>query len=164
MGRVEEKLNGNERVTYRTGLHWVILAAPMFLLFIAGLSIPSKGLQAVWVLVFATAWVILAAISRQNSEFVVTDNRLLTFRWFAIKRSHDIPLLDIVHADIHMPALGKLLNFGRIAIILANKSGVRFRMVNSPYELMAKLQEQALALRGGEPAAQQEKEEHVETK
>lgn len=142
MSNIEDKLEEGESITFKTDLHWAIFSAPLLVILIAGLSIPAKGMSAVILLAIGTAWSILSAISRQKNAYVITTRRVLVQRWFALKRFYDIPHSEILHLDINQPTLGKLLNFGRITLYLSRKRRVSFRLVNAPFDFLAKLKEQ----------------------
>jgi len=43
MSYIDDNLKENERVVYRTKLHWAMLLGPGTLMVIGGLSIPAKG-------------------------------------------------------------------------------------------------------------------------
>ncbi|MBA4389961.1 MAG: hypothetical protein C0399_03385 [Syntrophus sp. (in: bacteria)] len=146
MSNVDDNLKENERVTYRTGLHWVIFGGPLVLLCVAGLSIPSKGMPAVILLIVATIWTLFVTRNLQMTEFVITDKRILIQRWFTLKKFYDISISEIVDVEIYQPALGKLLNFGKIIVHLPKKKRVSFRLVNAPVIFLMKFQEEFLKI------------------
>lgn len=146
MSKIDANLKENERITYRTGLHWVIFGGPLILLFVAGLSVPSKGMPALILLIVASVWMLLATRSLQITEFVITDNRIIIRRWLALNKFYDFSIAEIVDVEIYQPALGKLLNFGKIIIHLPKKKRVSFRLVNSPVIFLMKFQEEFLRI------------------
>jgi hypothetical protein len=148
MGHIDDNLGENEKIVYRTGQHWVILFGPALLLFLAGISIPSKGMSAMILFIIAAIWSILSYIILQNTEFVITSNRLLIWTIFPRKKLHDIAFTEIADVAIYQPTLGKLLNFGKLTIILSKRKKVSRRLVNAPYEFLTNLQRQVDAVRG----------------
>jgi uncharacterized membrane protein YdbT with pleckstrin-like domain len=147
MGHIDDNLGENEKIIYRTGLHWVILLGPALLLFLAGISIPSKGMSAMILFIIAAIWSILSYIILQNTEFGITNNRLLIWTIFPRKKLHDIAFVEIADVSIYQPSLGKLLNFGKLTIIFAKRKRVSRRLVNAPYEFLTNLQQQVDAVR-----------------
>ncbi|MBA4416810.1 MAG: hypothetical protein C0392_02695 [Syntrophus sp. (in: bacteria)] len=119
-------------IKYRTGLHWVIVLGPALLMGLAGISIPSKGTNAFMLLVAATIWGILASISLRTSEILLTRDRILSKIGFPWRRSHDFPYENITGVDIYQPTLGKILDFGKVTILLEGRKKKSFRMVNAP--------------------------------
>ena len=146
MSSIDDNLRENERIMYRTGLHWVAFGGPLILLFVAGLSIPTKGMPAILLLIVATVWTLLVTRNLQMTEFVITDKRIYVQRWFALKRSYDVAISEIVDVEIYQPALGKLLNFGKIIIHLPSKKRVSFRLVSAPVIFLMKFQEEFLRI------------------
>ncbi len=155
MAHIDCCLKEDEKILYRTGTHWVILGAPALLLFLAGVSIPSHGMSSTVLFIIAVMWTILSYIIYQNTEFAVTNNRLLIRTVFPWKKFKEIELAEVVNTGLYQPTLGKFLNFGKITIGLANKRHLTHRMVNSPYTFLVALQQQAEVVRGeqqGPPA------------
>ena len=66
MGHIDDNLSGDEKIVYRTGLHWVTFCGPAMLLFLAGVSIPSKGMSAIVLFIIGLVWAILSYITLQN--------------------------------------------------------------------------------------------------
>jgi len=156
MGHIDDNLSGNEKIIYRTGLHWVILFGPAMLLFLAGISIPSKGMSATILFIIGVIWAILSYIILQNTEFGITDNRVLIWTVFPSKKLHDIAFIEIADVAIYQPSLGKLLNFGKITIVLAKRKKVTYRLVNAPYEFLTNLQRQVDVARGKQEGPSQD--------
>ena len=148
MGRINNKLNGDEKIVYHAGLHWVILGGPAILLFLSGISISTKGMSAMILFAIALAWGILSYVILQNNEFVITNNRLLVWTVFPWKKLKSVAFAEIANMGVSQPTLGKLLNFGKITIVLSSKKSITHRMVNSPYELLMPLQQLVESARG----------------
>ena len=148
MGHIDDNLSGDEKIVYRAGLHWVAFCGPAMLLFLAGISIPSKGTPAIVCFIIAAIWAVLSYITLQNTEFGITNNRILIWTVFPRKKLQEISLIEIADAAVYLPSLGKLLNFGKITIVLANGRKVSRRLVNAPYELLKNLSQQVDAAQG----------------
>ncbi|MCX5815694.1 MAG: PH domain-containing protein [Proteobacteria bacterium] len=137
-------LQENEQIVYRTGFHWVMLLGPAMVLIIAGVSIPSRGVGALILLIIGVVWAIFSIMSYRNSEFLITDGRLLARFGFPWKRIYDIPLTTIEYIDMHQPALGNILNFGKILIRRTGGFVHSIRMIPNPIEFVKKVQEQII--------------------
>lgn len=157
MGRIDDSLSGNEKIVYRTGLHWVMFLGPVMLLFLAGISIPSKGMSAIVLFVVATIWVFLSHASLQNTEFGITNSRVLLWTGFPWRRLRDIALVEIADAAVYQPALGKLLNFGKVVIVPVVGRRISRRLINAPYEFLTNLREQVDAAHGAQKEPPQNK-------
>ena len=146
MSYIDDKLKENERVVYRTKLHWAMLLGPGTLMVIGGLSLPSKGLSGLILFGIGFAWAILSTISFQTSEIGITDQRLLLRTGFPMRRTYDIPLTQIELVDTYQPSLGKFLNFGKVILGLEGGKRGAFRMIDSPLEFRAQLEKQVFAV------------------
>ncbi len=126
----------DERVLYRTRLHWAIILGPALLMILSGISIPRSGLNGVLLLAFGTMWGVFSSISYEKSEFLVTARRVLIRPGFPWRKPYDLLLSEIEEVNVYQPSLGKMLNFGKITI--RTRSGRRvFRLVADPYQLGA---------------------------
>lgn len=142
MGRIDDNLSRDEKIVYRTGLHWVTFCGPAMLLFLAGISIRSKGTSAIVLFIIGVVWAVLSYIALQYNEFGVTNKRILIWTVFPWKKLQDAALVDIADAAVYQPTLGKLLNFGKISIVLVNRKKITRRLVNAPYDLLTNLSQQ----------------------
>jgi uncharacterized membrane protein YdbT with pleckstrin-like domain len=147
MGYIEDHLIENERVIYRTTLHWAILLGPGMIIVLAGLWIPSKGMSALTLLALGVIWGVVSTVSLQTSEIGVTDKRLLLRVGFPLRRKYDISLEKIQIVDIYQPSLGKFLNFGKIIIQSAGGKRYAFRMISSPIDLRDEIARQVDSVR-----------------
>ncbi len=124
-----------EVVRYRTGLHWVTFLGPAALLIIGGLSVPTKGTSALIMAAVALLWGVYASLRYRHTRFEVTETRF-TIRMDSPRAwKFDIPLLAMEGVDVHQPALGKILDFGKIIIVAGGGKRHAFRMVRSPLRL-----------------------------
>ncbi len=145
MGYIDDNLGENERVVYRTTLHWATLLGPGMLMILGGLWIPSKGMSAVVWLGVGIVWGVLSSISRRTSEIGITNKRLLIRVGFPLRRTYDVPLEQIEMVDVHQPSLGKLLNFGKVILGFSGRGRGAFRMVDAPVEFRSQLEKQVYA-------------------
>jgi len=130
---------GNEPVLFSTGRHWAVFLPPFVLLIFAGLSVPSKGLNA-WIIVgISLVWIILTSLSHQASEYRVTGTGIFVTVRFPRKKTSFIPLSSIGAVDVYQPALGKLLDFGRVRLRMTDGSVRYLKMVRGPHTLTARI-------------------------
>ena len=148
MGHIDDNLRGNEKIVYRTGLHWAVLGFPAILLFLSGISISTKGMSAVILFAIALIWGILSYIVLQNNELAITNDRLLVWTVFPWKKLKSVAFADIVKTGFYQPTLGKFLNFGSITIVLSGGKNISYKLVNSPHELLMRLGEFTESARG----------------
>jgi hypothetical protein len=136
----------DEPVLHSARRHWAVFFPPFVLLIFAGLSVPSKGTNA-WIIIgISLVWIILTSISYQASEYRVTRTGILITVAFPRKKTSFIPLSVVGAADVYQPALGKLLDFGRVRLRLMAGSTRYLRMVNAPNALAAKISELKAAM------------------
>lgn len=133
-------------VLYRTGCHWAMLLGPALLVVIGGLALRSQGYGAAALILFGAIWGFFAHRSLRGSEIRLTRERVLIDAGFPLVKSYDIPLGRIAAIDFYQPALGSMLNFGRIMInrVGARRCSVGF--VSDPGELVMKVRQQIAAL------------------
>ena len=142
MGFRNINLQENEQIVYRTGFHWVMLLGPAMVLIIAGISVPSRGVSALILLIIGVVWAIFSIMSYRNSEFLITDSRFLARFGFPWRRMYDIPLTTIEYIDMHQPSLGNILNFGKIIIRRTGGFVHVIRMIPNPTAFIKNVQEQ----------------------
>ncbi len=146
-GNAHSPLSQDEHVIYLTGFHKAIFLGPAMVLIIGGISIPSRGISALILLMIGVAWAFASIMSYRRSGFTVTNKRIIANYGFPWKRKYDIPISAIEYIDTHQPALGAILNFGKI-IIKRNGGLVHsIRMIPSPIEFAKKVQEQINLMR-----------------
>ncbi len=119
----------------------------MLLIVIGGLALQAQGLHAVALMVFGFVYGIFSYFSFCKSEIGLTQTRLVMNAGFPLVKSFDIPLEKIAAIDFSQPALGAMLNFGKLTIVSGERSQHVIRFVASPAQLVAQVREQAAALR-----------------
>jgi hypothetical protein len=129
----------DEPVLHSARRHWAVFFPPFVLLIFAGLSVPSKGTNA-WIIIgISLVWIVLTSISYQASEIRLTRTKILVTVGLPRRKTSFILLSTIGVADVYQPALGKLLDFGRVRLRLMDGSTRYLRMINAPNALAAKI-------------------------
>lgn len=131
-----------EHIVYRTGLHKAMFLGPAIIIIIGGISIPSRGISALIILMIGVVWAITSIMNYRASQFTITNDRIIANYGFPWKRKYEIPLTAIEYLDTHQPALGAILNFGKV--IIKRKTGLvhSIRMMPKPIEFAKHVQEQ----------------------
>lgn len=133
-----------ETVLHRTTLHWAILFGPGLLFIMGGMSLRAKPVPALIMIGLAIMWGIFSLYNLRRSEFVLTSSRLTIKAGFIFKRFYEIPYDKLGGADFFQPALGNLLNFGKIYILRKDGHAIIFRLVAKPEDFANRLKQEII--------------------
>jgi len=128
-----------EPILYRTTVHWAALLGPGMLFVLGGLSLRAKPVAALVMMGLALIWGMFSIHTLRASEFAVQASRLTIRIGFPFKRFYEFPYSQLAGADFPQPALGVILNFGKIMLVLPNRKVVVFRLVARPNEFIERL-------------------------
>ena len=150
MGYIDDNLMSEEQVIYRTKLHWITLLIPAILAIFFGLpAIPAildiffgSFVFGSFLLLVAIICGIPSFISFKNSEFAITNKRVLMNAGFIRINSLEIPLTKVEAIQVKQGPLGRILNYGTVIITGTGGTAKRFRDIYAPLEFRKKLQEQ----------------------
>jgi uncharacterized membrane protein YdbT with pleckstrin-like domain len=158
MGYVDNNLVTGEVVTYRGGLHWVVLFWPVsvaLILGLAGLAMLFVGGSANdaalkqyttavgAVAVFIAVVCLLVGIIRKNSaEFAVTNKRVIFKTGVVQRKTEEIFLHKIESVAVDQGLLGRILNFGTVSLRGTGGTYEPFRNVSRALEFRRQVQEQ----------------------
>ena len=143
MNYIENNLMKDEKVLYRTTLHWIVFLPPV-LLMIIGIYIISRG-AGEWgfiVLLLGIILIIPAFITYNTSEFGVTDKRILIKVGFIKRDSIEILLGKIEGIQVNQGIMGRMLDYGTITITGTGGTGAPFKKIKSPLNFRKAAQEQ----------------------
>jgi uncharacterized membrane protein YdbT with pleckstrin-like domain len=145
MKYIDRVIGPNEEVVYETGLHWIVLVAPLVMLAIATcfatrlnpgvIKTPAAGIflfafGAVGLFSFLKALVIWA-----TTEITVTTQRIVFKRGWIARDTIEINFNRIESLYVKQTILGRILNFGTV-IVHGTGIGVQpMRDVTAPIEL-----------------------------
>jgi hypothetical protein len=87
----------------------------------------------------AVVWGLLSIHNLRASEFAIGASRLTIRVGFPFKRFYEFPFSQIAGADYHQPALGVILNFGKVMIIHTTGKTIVFRLVAKPNDFVERL-------------------------
>jgi hypothetical protein len=152
-----EKQEKTESILYRTTVHWAALFGPAMLFIIGGVSVRTRTIPALVILGVAVLWGVLSIRNLRMSEFVLTDSKLMVSIGFPLTRSYEMLYTELAGADFFKPALGAIMGFGKVMILLKDKKTVVFRLVAKPDDFVEKLKKEIIraheALQAEDPVA-----------
>ena len=141
MSYVDRHLLPNERVVYKTRLHWILFVRPVFITLVALSVTVALGALArmewVWylsllVIVGGLLWNGIHAIELFTSEFAVTTTRLIFKVGIVARYTTELLLGKVESIGVQQKLLGRLLNYGDL--VVTGTGGVRevFPRVHDP--------------------------------
>lgn len=136
-----------ESVLYRTTIHWVALLGPVMLFVIGGVSVRSRLVAALVMMGLAVIWGIFSIHNPRASEFAVHASKLTIRIGFPLRHFYEFPYSQLAGAEFSQPALGVILNFGKIMLIQSTGEVIVFRMVAKPNELVERLRREIIRFR-----------------
>jgi len=139
MTETENEAKEAEPVVYRTTIHWAALLGPAMLFVMGGISVRAKPLAALIMIGLAVVWGLFSIHNLRASEFAIGTSRLTIRIGFPFKRFYEFPFSQIAGADYHQPALGVILNFGKVMIIHTTGKTIVFRLVAKPNDFVERL-------------------------
>jgi uncharacterized membrane protein YdbT with pleckstrin-like domain len=142
---VEKNLLNSESITYRAYLSRIIyLRAALLLIVGVVLALYSQTFSAPSVLLFIAAAVgfIAAFIKRATSEFAVTNKRIILKVGLIRRRSMEIMLNKVESIDVSQGIIGRVLNFGSIAVVGTGGTKDPFHRISKPLGFRRAVQEQ----------------------
>jgi membrane protein YdbS with pleckstrin-like domain len=145
MGYVDSQLLPGENVIYRSKLHWQVFLLPGFfaciLLFASiGLFVTEAKGVGLFLLVLAGFLVLVPFIKRANSEFAVTNKRIVVKLGFFTTRTVELLHSKVETISVNQGLLGKMLGFGDIVVTGSGGTREEFKAVASPLELRRAVQ------------------------
>ena len=157
-GYVDANLITGENVTYRGGLHWIVLVAPASIALIAvlfGVAVLVAGgsaketdlrelaMSAGALAIFIAAIYLLAAILHwRAAEFAVTNKRVIFKVGVLKRRTQEMFLEKIESVGVNEGLLGRALDYGTIAIRGTGGTLEPFRNISHALEFRRQVQEQ----------------------
>jgi uncharacterized membrane protein YdbT with pleckstrin-like domain len=157
----------NERVLYKTRLHWILFLKPALLvaagialaavlwrvpnppwLWYAGLAVVAAGL----------GWGFVRFVELMTSEFAVTSSRLIFKVGLIARYTTELLLAKVESIGVRQGLLGRLFNYGDLTVSGTGGAQEVFRRVRDPIGFRNFVQQASLAsgsegeTRGGPPA------------
>ncbi len=162
MGYVERNLLPDERVVYRTRLHWVLFVKPVAL-SVLGLALmvalgqvrEPSWLWAIGAVLLAAGllWTLVHYVELMTSEFAVTTTRLIFKVGLIARYTTELLLAKVESIGVNQGLVGRVLNFGDLTVIGTGGTREVFRRVRDPIGFRNHVQQASLV--GGGPAISQ---------
>jgi len=138
---VDRHLLPNERVIYRTRLHWILFVRPVFVTLV-GLSLTVAlgaltRMEWVWylslvVILGGLGWCGVHAIELFTSEFAVTTTRLIFKVGIVARYTMELLLGKVESIGVQQKLLGRLLNYGDLVVTGTGGAREIFTRVHDP--------------------------------
>jgi hypothetical protein len=149
MSYADSLLSTGERVTHRVRQHWLVLLwgaripivaiiAALLLLFLnqQGVAEPYRtvlGYLSAILFIGGLAFLAWATLRYLNTEFLLTNRRVVQVEGVINKRATDSSLEKINDAVLTQSIFGRVFGFGDLDILTAAEAGIeRFRMIIDP--------------------------------
>ncbi len=135
MSYIDNNIMVGEQVVYRTRLHWIIFFWPMVLFIFSLLFLFSEEgvriIGAVLILI-ATVKGLSSFVNFVTSEFGITNKRIIGKVGFIRRASIEVLLSKVEAIQIDQGLLGRMLDFGSIAISGTGGTKDPFHKISSP--------------------------------
>ncbi len=159
MGYVERHLLPNERVLYKTRLHWILFAKPA-LLVLVGLVLAAvlwrvQNPPWLWyvglvVLVAGLVWSLVHVVELLTSEFAVTTTRLIFKVGLIARYTTELLLSKVESVGVTQGLLGRILRYGDLTVTGTGGAREVFRRVGDPIGFRNHVQHASVLREGGE--------------
>ena len=152
MSYVDSVLAPGEKIVYRAAIsHWkYTLSYLIGVLFIAAAAgaffvFPDNRGMAMWsagvALVIGVIVILAALIRRSTTELVLTDRRIIAKSGFISRNTVEMNLAKVENLHVNQGLLGRVLNYGDVAVVGTGSSLEPLRGIADPLELRRKLGE-----------------------
>lgn len=148
---IEETLLPNEQLIYHSRPHWIIFAPTAGWVILWGIlvfcmdyfrvsetpfigSLPLLTILNVSALILITVYGLMANLQYLNSEYGITNKRVLIKMGFISRSTVEILLDKIESIQVHQSIPGRLFNYG--SIIIVGTGGTRDMFNNIPNPLL----------------------------
>jgi uncharacterized membrane protein YdbT with pleckstrin-like domain len=126
---------GEERPVYRARLHWIVFAPPLAL-FMAGLVAAAfQPITAIVLLLASVAAIVGAYVRYATTTIVITDRRVVYRSGFVARKTMEMRKDKIESIDVSQSVLGRLLDFGAVAVKGTGGGIEAIQNVAAPFEL-----------------------------
>lgn len=151
MGYVEQNLMPNEKVMYRTSLHWITFLMPavftlLFLFMALAISTtgePGSGMAGIVILIlllpFAGLLFLARFITWKTSEFAVTNQRLIVKVGWIRRNTLELLLKKVEAVSVDQGIFGRMLDYGNIVVTGTGGVASPFAKIASPMVLRTKV-------------------------
>ena len=158
MSYVDENLIAGEQVQYKSHLHWIAyVPSLLFAAVLLGLSAFSFYSQTInkntawkdmaWVfLALAAVPIVRTHVICKNSEFAVTDKRVLLKTGVFRRHTFETLVTQVENIGVDQSVLGRLLDYGTITVTGTGATKETFARIAAPLEFRRQVQTATLNL------------------
>jgi uncharacterized membrane protein YdbT with pleckstrin-like domain len=152
MARLEEILNPEERLLFRTRLHWLACAPTALVVSVAGLLVlalsglfarrpvadlfaaapAATSILAAGLLLVVLVPLLVVRFLITTHEFGVTDRRVIACMGWMSVRTVDLSVAKVESLVIEQSPAGRLLGYGDVKVVGTGGSAESFRGVRDP--------------------------------
>ena len=144
LSKIDEHLLDGERISYRAKLHWSSLVPPGLAGTAVAIGFLIIPLRHGWPLAVSflsvATWFLFAFVRRFNSEFAVTNRRVVIHVGVVAAESFDIFLARVSGVEVQQSSLGRLLGYGSLQLVGTGGSVEHFRNVENPWRLRLEIE------------------------
>jgi uncharacterized membrane protein YdbT with pleckstrin-like domain len=153
VGYVERHLLPNERVIYKTKLHWILFAKPACLTLLGLVLTVALGalvrVEWLWylsllVIVAGLVWGAIHAVELLTSEFAVTTTRLIFKVGLIGRYTTELLLGKVESIGVQQTLIGRVLNYGDLVVTGTGGAREVFRRVRDPISFRNHVQQASL--------------------
>jgi uncharacterized membrane protein YdbT with pleckstrin-like domain len=142
MSYVENNLMNGEEIVYRGVMHWISYGWPVFWIAIGLLSlIGGAGAPGFYLLLIGVIFGALAFLNVKNSEFVITNKRVIMKTGIVRRHSLETLLTKIEGIGVGEGIFGRIFGYGTIIVNGTGGSKEGFIRVSNPLEFRKELQQ-----------------------
>jgi len=143
VGYVERHLLPEERVLYKTRLHWILMLRPFLLialgLLATGFAWWMEAPLALWyagaaIAVAGLGWGLVRYVEMMTSEFAVTTVRLILKVGLVARYTTELLIAKVESIGVAQSLAGRVLGFGDLTVTGTGGAREVFRRVRDPIE------------------------------
>ena len=140
---VQGDLNPGEQLVYETHLHWMIYLGPVILVGLGIVPLLTGLLrEGLIILILALIWFGFTGLRQQNSEFAVTDKRVIIKIGWLSRKTIEINMSRVESVQVDQDIFGRLLNYGTITVVGTGGTHEPFAMIDDPLAFRRAVQAQ----------------------
>jgi uncharacterized membrane protein YdbT with pleckstrin-like domain len=153
VGYVERHLLPNERVIYKTRLHWILFARPALVTLVGLVLTVAIGaatrVEWLWyaslvVVAAGLVWGAVHAVELWTSEFAVTTTRLIFKVGLIGRYTTELLLGKVESIGVHQTLVGRMLNYGDLVVTGTGGAREIFVRVHDPIGFRNHVQQASL--------------------
>ncbi|MFA5156046.1 MAG: PH domain-containing protein [Candidatus Omnitrophota bacterium] len=146
MGYIEQHLQPDEQIVYKTQLHNIVFLWPtIWLIFgiVSFFSGPSGAVSGMFILLFiAFPFLLSVVIRKRTSEFAITNKRILIKTGWIRRNSLELLNTKVEGIGVEQGILGRIFNFGTIIISGVGTTRQPFKNIENPLEFRTQVNNQ----------------------